>query len=364
MANELITIFFIVTIAIVIISVLYLYHPQDNTNNSPPNPIATTPEQQITTMTPISGWGPQTPVNGLQGVCLVYTFGSTITNRDILYGNPTVDFNTLIFNSSGIPSGSTPLNPITASKGTNPCVYPDQLSAKLVQHTCESQASQGYRCVERNGSIASVGQKEEYFVPCPLPQCTNTLSFVSVGFNVEPNTPIPCIAEDRTGIPDVEVLPCQYNPRFLFDITRADDGTLTPNPLGVIAKIQNRESGKCLNVAGLSANSRVIMTDCTLNGGFNWHIIPPTEFTVDGKTVTTVQQVCYGTGRYPTKEELFPGNGVNCMALEFNRVIIQRYGVPGLTLDQTQFLDYSLYNILANTSVPSYPLLLNFPGSL
>jgi hypothetical protein len=367
--NSLLTLFFIVGVILIIVSILYLDHPQDNTNNSPPNPIAKTPEEQVVAMTPVPGWGPQTPVTGPQGVCLVYTFGSTITgatDRTIAYGNPNVEFSNLIFNSDGIPSGSTPANPITASKTEGKCVYPDQLAAKLVQHTCESQSSQGYRCVKRNGVIASVGEVEKYFTPCTLPACTNVLSFVSLGFNVEPNTAVQCIAQNRDpGVIDVELLPCRYDPKFLFDITRADAGTFTVNPSGVLAKVQNRETGKCLNAAGFGVGAPIIMTDCTINNGFTWSIIPPTEFTIDGKTFTSVQQLCYNTnGVYPSKEDIL-ANKVRCMSLEFfGRPAIVPFQISSSTLSQTQFLDYTLYNSLANISVPNYPLLLNFPTSL
>lgn len=363
---ELVIIFLIVAVVILILCLNYLGTPQSDTNNNPPNPIGKTPEQQIADVTPVSGWGPETDTSGVQGACYVYTFVSQLSGTSITYNPPNYIYNNLIFNSAGIPSGSTPQFPITAvPASTVSCITNDQVSAKLVQHTCTSQESQGYECVEKNGSIASVGQTEQYFTSCTVPTCAGVENFIGLPFG---SAGVTNAFVTRT-TPNLTVSTTLNDPNTqAFQVSRADQGGNPVNPMGVLAKIFDKNTGLCLLPQSAEQQSQLVMDKCTnLNstGGYVWQIIPPTPLPLPGlPNNITPQQLCFtNNGSYPAAvtDLGITSLCINRAGLGNNRIELspfQQIGtIPG---SNTQLVQYTIFNqMVANNQ--NYPLLPVFP---
>lgn len=177
---------------------------------------------------PLIGWGSATRI----GDCTTYQYPIQDINGTLVPSNISTD-----------PAVINNLTPIP----TPTCVYGDQQSLALMSRTCTTINSGDDPiniCVKNDGTLAQLGETEEFYDagPCSNNTCPDSIVNLSVGFH--PDTAEPsCIGYDGS---DVTIGKCDagYDKQFLYE--SITDSTV-PSYLSPVS-ITFRDTGKCLGV--------------------------------------------------------------------------------------------------------------------
>jgi len=312
-------------------------------------------------------WGQATPgPSAPRNSCLQYTFEATMVGSTAFPGQPTLN--------------PTILNGLTGSV-PGPCIDVDQIVAQQLTHTCQGPTGAASFCYRSNGTLATPGETELFFDTgnCQVPPCSGTLAVVALDFN--PPISIVCMQEGGTG-QQLTVATCDLaNEDQLFRFTRIAPGGTIPPPPGVnsgpLAQILDRQTGFCVMPAsgltgptGPAPGTPVILAPCSVNQGFVWFIAPALAGSVGGSAIVGLQQLAYigNLQTFPTITDFADyfnftiNNNIQTLGISGSDVVMEPYAwsinvSPTDFSQSSQYLDYTLYNILNNegATVPVPP---------
>jgi len=195
--------------------------------------------------------------------CNGYQFPS---RSSISLGIPTFDYDT-VSSLVPFPNGYS-------------CIWPDQMNESLFRRQCLSET-----CTGINGQEFVSGQIESYYSYCStdLVRCSGTLGVIVVGYVLNSNDDILCVASDR-------------NYRiYLSKINLEDQSQIfIPDPYQgniYLTRLYQRQSGFCLYYE----SSGLLLGSCStmVLGGYQWLNIPSMTFTINGIRAKSAYQLGY-----------------------------------------------------------------------
>jgi len=290
----------IIFVIAVIITIIVKKHKQDLENRDIPD-----------SNYQINSWSsPEPSDDSTRNQCLLYNFPTTIINGNKQISVPTLNTSTL--------------NQLTPSNLDNiSCYYQDQIIAKQVKKTCTpvqniSDDKQSITiCPSINGGYVDVGTTEVYYSDdCNIPKCEGKLSVIGINFHPFYNL-VKCITSNHDGTTFMQ--DCDpTNDDQVFSIILQDlDNQL--NDKGRVAKIFNRNLGKCLRISDsvtstsydvpgydcnqdnthstiqLNNQNTIIFDDCD-DYGFIWYLLPASIWSQtkdNNNSVNTPSQFVY-----------------------------------------------------------------------
>lgn len=121
----------------------------------------------------VSSWGPAQPAPASnRSVCALYTFPAQDGNQP---GAP-------VYNKSVLDT----LTP-TPAAGVD-CVDPDQIIARLQQHTCQKIIPGHWDVVIMEAGSINRETARLFYEPCQITRCQTTLATIALNFSAEPST--------------------------------------------------------------------------------------------------------------------------------------------------------------------------------
>lgn len=277
------------------------------------------------------GWTDPEPIQEERGYCSIYTFPNQPTTR--------VEVVDQLQPVSGNPS----------------CMDDDQLSLVKTQTMCEEET-----CINVDGKVYPRGSSVYRYQACSsLKNCQEVDgSFLSyLVFNFQPGNnlgpPNKCL---RTG-PQSSATTCTRQTNQLFRIIRGTPVTLVTGKNGPFAKIVNRANGRCLIPSvfpGTEGNS-IVEGTCQPNQGYVWWLVPQLRF---GVVQTSPQQIVYTDNvRQPPNDLVSYFNSNRALSIQIDsngeaRLLpYVKTCAPGNCPAQTQLVEYTLENYIANSPV-------------
>lgn len=315
-----------------------------------------------------SGWSQNTlpSDNPIRSQCNVYTFPPQTSNIPAQ-----LSFNTEVVDT---------LNPVPVQQFQ--CIAANQLALQQVVRTCQGNGFVVGVCRDDNGNLYTTGQTQTLYQSCSSNQCEGQLGLIGLNFQATPNfSNTSCLTStlDNPAIPLTGSTCSLENLTQYYQIIRyktTGSGTslsLSPDPNGQIAAIQDLNSGLCVGPTTLNpiSGQNLILQSCASlpNQGAVWFLAPPFIYDpTQTPLVIAPQQIIYTTdpSNLPTATQMQQfiqtQNPLSMAATQqqggFITLVPTQTTAPSITpvnqaqLTNTQILNYQIFDILQGNQVP------------